>query len=129
MLIDSDTEIDLENEKLILAMVSPFEKADTQSDQDSDASDNLNEKLTHHLPRRLLNSKFCLNVFDKPLKIYQVHQQKNIKKIVKKWKKRFSLNNSIVQLSASVQAVSQAIIKTLKPPLNTFNSIFLPDLL
>ena len=91
MLIDSDTEIDLENEKLTLAMVSPFEKADTQSDQDSDASDNLNERLTHHLPRRLLNYKCCLNVFDKPLKIYQVHQQKNIKKDCKKMEEKVFL--------------------------------------
>ena len=80
MLIDSDTEIDLENEELILAMVSPFEKADTQSDQDSNASDNLNERLTHHLPRRLLNSKCCLNVFDKPLKIHQDTPAKKYKK-------------------------------------------------
>ena len=35
MLIDSDTEIDSENEELTLAMVSPFEKVDTQSDKDS----------------------------------------------------------------------------------------------
>ena len=71
MLIDSDTEIDSQNEELTLAIVPPFEKDDTQFDQDSDASDDLNQGLTHHLPRRLLHSKCCLNVFDKLLKIHQ----------------------------------------------------------
>ena len=46
----------------------------------SNASNDLNERLTHHLPRHLLNSKCCLNVFDKSLKIHQDPPAKKLKK-------------------------------------------------
>ena len=39
-----------------LAMLPPIEKANAGTDMDSDASDDMNDGLVHHLQRRLLNS-------------------------------------------------------------------------
>ena len=46
-----------------LAMLPPIEKANAENDMDSDASDDMNDGLVHHLPRRILNStcaRVCL---------------------------------------------------------------------
>ena len=39
-----------------LAMLQPIEKANVETDIDSDASDDMNDGLVHHLPMHLLNS-------------------------------------------------------------------------
>ena len=39
-----------------LTMLPPIEKANAEIDMDSDASDDMNDGLVHHLPERLLNS-------------------------------------------------------------------------
>ena len=38
-----------------LAMLSLIEKANAETDMDSHVSDDVNDGLVHHLPRRLLN--------------------------------------------------------------------------
>ena len=48
-----------------LVMLSPIAKADVETDMDSDASDDLNDGLVHHLPRRLLNSTCDSSLFEK----------------------------------------------------------------
>ena len=48
-----------------LAMPPPIEKANAETDMDSDASDDMNDGLVHHLPRRLLNSTCDLSLLDK----------------------------------------------------------------
>ena len=39
-----------------LVMLPPIEKANAETDMDIDASDDMNDGLVHHLPRRLINS-------------------------------------------------------------------------
>ena len=46
-------------------MLPPIEKANAETDMDSDASDDMNDVLVHHLPRRLLNSICDSNLLDK----------------------------------------------------------------
>ena len=53
---------DSDDDEMTLAIIPPLEKACVDSDRDSDASDDLNEGLTHHFPRRLLNSICSTNI-------------------------------------------------------------------
>ena len=46
-------------------MLPPIEKANAEIDMDSDASDDMNDGLIHHLPRRLLNSTCDSSLLDK----------------------------------------------------------------
>ena len=58
-LMDSDVSDDCssdENDDNEVIMLPLIEKANAESDMDSGASDDMNEGLVHHLPRRLLNS-------------------------------------------------------------------------
>ena len=62
--IDLFSNIDSDAEETALVMIPPLERASTQSDQDSDASDDLNEGHAYHLPKRLLNSACSLNIVE-----------------------------------------------------------------
>ena len=46
-------------------MLPPNEKANAETYMDSNASDDLDDGLVHHLPRRLLNSSCELSLLDK----------------------------------------------------------------
>ena len=50
--------------KPTLVMIPPLERASTQSDQHSDASDDSNEGHAYHLPKSLLNSACSLNIVE-----------------------------------------------------------------
>ena len=39
-----------------MMLLPPIDKANTETDMDSVASDDMNDGLVHHFPRRLLNS-------------------------------------------------------------------------
>ena len=66
ILMDPDCDLwsktDSDDDEMTLAIILPLKKACVDSDRDSDASDDLNEGLTHHLPRRLLNSICSTNI-------------------------------------------------------------------
>ena len=46
-------------------MLPPIEKANAEIDMDSDPSDDMNDGLVPHLPRRLLNSTCDSSLLDK----------------------------------------------------------------
>ena len=46
-------------------MLPPIEKANAETDMDSDASDDMNDGLVHHLPKCLRNSTCDSNLLDK----------------------------------------------------------------
>ena len=53
---NSDIESSSDEDDHDLAMLPPIEKANAETDTDSDASDDMNDGFVHHLPRGLLNS-------------------------------------------------------------------------
>ena len=53
---NSDIESSSDEDDHDLAMLPPIENANAETDMDSDASDDMNDGLVHHLPKRLLNS-------------------------------------------------------------------------
>ena len=73
-------------------MMPPIEKANAETDMDSDASDDMNDGFVHHLPRRLLNSTYDSSLLDKGNKqksVQRTQPQIEIKKIsCKKVEKR-----------------------------------------
>ena len=62
---NSDIESSSDEDDHDLAMLPPIEKADDETDIDSYASDDMNDGLVHHLPRRLLNSRCDSSLLDK----------------------------------------------------------------
>ena len=60
----SDIGHSLDEDDNDLVMLSPIEKSDVETDMDSDASDDLNDGLVHHLPRRVLNSTGDSSLFE-----------------------------------------------------------------
>ena len=101
----------------------------------------MNEGLTHHLPRRLLNSIFSTNILSYNSKLSHQSEQesqheapptkklKKKKKIIRRWKKNFPLNNPNVVLSNSVSAISEQTKENLKNPLDTFNAMISCDII
>ena len=67
-----------------LAMLPPIEKANAETDMDSDASDHMNDGLVHHLPRRLLNSTCDSSLLDKGNKQKPVQRTQPPNKKIKK---------------------------------------------
>ena len=62
---NSDIESSSDEYNHDLAILSPIEKANPKTDMDSDASDDMNDGLVYHLPRRLINSTCDSSLFDK----------------------------------------------------------------
>ena len=62
---NSDIESSSEEDDHDLAMLPPIEKANAETDMDSDASNDMNDGLAHHLPRSLLNSTCDSSLLDK----------------------------------------------------------------
>ena len=52
---NSDIESSLDEDDHDLAMLFPIGKTNAETGMDSDVSDDVNDGLVHHLPRRLLN--------------------------------------------------------------------------
>ena len=101
----------------------------------------MNEGLTHHLPRRLLNSICSTNILSYNSKLSHQSEQesqheapptkkfKKKKKIIRRWKKNFPLNNPNFVLSNSVPAISEQTKENLKNPLDTFNAMISCDII
>ena len=68
---------DSDDDEMTLAIISPLEKACVDSDRDSDASDDLNEGFTHHLPRRLLKSICSTNILSYNSKLSHQSEQES----------------------------------------------------
>ena len=62
---NSDIESSSEEDNHDLAMLPPIEKANAETDMDSDASNDMNDGLAHHLPRSLLNPTCDSSLLDK----------------------------------------------------------------
>ena len=71
---NSDIESSSDEDDHDLAMLPPIQKANAETDMDSDGSDDMNDGLLHHLPRRLLNSTCHLSLLDKGNKQEYVQQ-------------------------------------------------------
>ena len=87
-------------------MLSSIEKADAESHMDSDASNDMNDSLVHHLPRRLLNSTCDLGLLHKGNKQISVqHTQhpnkKSRKSAARNWKKGTGLQPTLKLSEAS----------------------------
>ena len=65
---NSDTESSSNEDDHDLAMLPPSEKANAETDMDSDGSDDMNDGLVHHLPRPLLNSTWYSSLLNKESK-------------------------------------------------------------
>ena len=62
-------------------MLPPIEKANAEADMDSDASDDMNDGLVHHLPKCLRNSTCDSNLLDKGNKQKSVQRMQPPNKI------------------------------------------------
>ena len=82
---DDNFASDFSNEGFLdLAMLPPCENANALSDQDSDASDDMNEGVIYRLPRHVLNSACSTDALDKncdPLTTQNPQQHSKKKKI------------------------------------------------
>ena len=88
---NSDIDSSSDEDDHDLAMLLPIEKANAETDMDSDASDDMNDGLVHHLPRRLPNSTDS-SLLDKGNKQKSVQRtqppnKKSKKSAERNWKK------------------------------------------
>ena len=128
---NSDIESFSDEDDHDLAMLSPIEKANAETDMDSDASDDMNDGLLHHLPRRLLNSTCDSSLHDKGNKQKSVQctqpANKNSKKsTARKWKKDTDLQPTLKLSKAS--AVPEEWKEIIKSPIDAFKVMFSDDM-
>lgn len=125
---DNDEE-DSEDDNFI-AMLPPSERADAQTDCDSDASDDMNEGLTHHLPRRLLNANAETNLIPTetpPTDCIVEAPSKRSKKSVRKWRKKCDIKTDF---NKCPQMEYSSLLKNeVKKPLEAFKKMFSSDFL
>ena len=60
---DEDLDVDSDEEQELI-LLPPIERPEADTDCDSDASDDENEGLVHHLPARLLSAPCSTNMLD-----------------------------------------------------------------
>ena len=89
-----------------LAVRPPIEKANGETDMDSDASDDMNDGLVQHLPMCLLNSTCDSSLLDKGNKQKSVQRtqptnKKSRKSATRNWKKDTDLQPTLKLLEAS----------------------------
>ena len=85
----------------------PIEKANAETDMESDVSDDTNDGLVHHLPRRLLNSICDSSLLDKGNKLKSIQRtqppnKKSRKSATRNWKKGTDLKLTFKLSEASV---------------------------
>ena len=107
----------------------PIEKANAETDMDSNASDDMNDGLVHHLPRRLLNSTCDSSLLDKGIKQKSVQRPQTLNKKPRKsaarsCKKGTDLQPTLKVLEAS--AVLEEWKEIIKSPIDAFKAMF-PD--
>ena len=83
-----------------LAMLPPIEIANAEIDMDSDASDDMNDGIAHHLPRRLLNSTCDSSLLgkgnkQKSVQRTQLPNKKSRKPAARNWKKGTDLQPTL----------------------------------
>ena len=113
-----------------LAMLLPIEKANAETDMDSDASDDMNDVLVHHLPRRLANSTDS-SLLDKgnkqkSMQRTQPPNKKSKKSAARNWKKGTDLQPTLKLSEAS--AVPEEWKEIFKPPIDAFKAMFSENL-
>ena len=129
---NSDIESSSDEDDHDLAMLPPIEKANAETDVDSDASDDMNDGLVHHLPRLLLNSTCDSSLLDKgnkqkSVQRTQIPNKKSRKSAARNWKKGTDLQPTL-KLS-EVSAVPEEWKEIIKSSINEFKAMFSYDLL
>ena len=124
---NSDTESSLDEDDHDLAMLSPIEKANAETDMDSDnALDDMNG-LVNHLPRRLLNSTCDSSLLEKGIKQNSVQRtqplnKKSRKSAARHWKRGTDLQPTLKLSEAS------AVPEERKECVDAFKARFSDDL-
>ena len=124
---NSDIESSSEEDQHDLAMLSPTEKANAETDMDSDASDAMNDGIARHLPRCLLNSTCDSSLLDKGNKHKSVQRsqspnKKSRKSAARNWKKGTDLQPTLKLSEAS--AVPEEWKEIIKSPVDAFKAMF-----
>ena len=103
---NSDIESSSDEDDHDLAMLPPIENANAETDMDSYTSDDMNDGLILHLPRRLLNSTCDSNLLNKGNKQKSVQRtqlpnKKSRKSTARNWKKGTDLQPTLKLSEAS----------------------------
>ena len=128
---NSDIESSSDEDNHDLDMLPPIEKANSETDMNSDAPDNMNDGLAHHSPRRLLNSICDSSLLDKGNKQKSVQRTqppntKSGKSAARNSKKGTDLQPTLKLLEASV--VREEWKEIIKSPNDAFKPMFFDDL-
>ena len=112
-------------------MLPPTEKSIAEPDMDSEASDDMNGGLVHHLRRSLLNSTCDSSVLDKGNKQKSVQRtqrqnKKSRKSAARNWKKGTDLQPTLKLLEAS--AVPEGWKEIVQSPIDALKAMFSDDL-
>ena len=115
-----------------LAILPSIEKANAEIDMDSGVSDDTNDGLAHHLPRRLLNSTCDSSLLDKGNKQKSVQHiqppnKKSRKSAARNWKKGTDFQPTLKLSEAS--AVPEEWKEIIKSPTDAFKAMFSHDLI
>ena len=114
-----------------LAKLHPIEKANAETDMESDVSDGMNNGLVHHLPRRLLNSPCVSSLPDKGNKEKSVQRSqvwnKKSRKLVARTSKKGTDLQPTLKLSKS-SAVPEEWKEIFKSTLDMFEAMFSDEL-
>ena len=127
---NSDTENSSDEDNHDLAMLPLTVKANAETDMDSDGSDDMNDGLVYHLPRRLLNSTCDSSLLDKGSKQKSVQHtkppnDKSRKSAARNWKKGTDLQPSLNLSEAS--AVPEEWKEIIKSLIDAFKAMFSDD--
>ena len=125
---NSDIESSSDEDDHDLPMLLPIEKANAETDMDSDASDDMDDGLIHHLPRRLLNSTCDSSLLNKRNKQKSVQRiqppnKKSRKSAARNWKNGTDLQPTLEISEAS--AVPEEWKEIIKSPIMRSKLCFL----
>ena len=128
---NNDIESSSDGDDHDLAMLPPVDKANAETDTDSDASVDMKYGLVHHLPRCLLNKTCHSSLLDKGKKQKSVQRtqppnKKSRKSAARNWKKDTDLQSTLKLLEAS--AVPEEWNEIIKSPIDLIKAMFSDDL-
>ena len=108
-------------------MLPPIEKSIAEPDMDSEAPDDMNDGLVHHLRRSLLNSTCDSSLLhrgnkQKTVQRTQHQNKKSRKSAARNWKKGTDLQPTLKLLEASALPEWKEIMKS---PIDAFKAMFL----
>ena len=117
-------------------MLPPTEKPTAQSDEDSEASDDMNEGQIFHMPRRLLNSACTSTLLRNDSEAAEAQNatepsSKKARKNNKKqksaarttWKKKQDISPKVT-IRGNEFSIASTLKETFKKPLDVFNAVF-----